>query len=317
MKKNQPSAARVPRLFYVLIAFCLIVCSVKAQQDASSSGFDSASSLDSRLVDSPDYVMKRFTDAGMSAVTRHTLSSEERGKVTAALAELPPLYRRVLSQRLRTISFVDGIRGNGLTIITGKSPDTLYDIVIRAGILHETVSEFLTRKERNCFDTTGSSLSVSIEGGSMDAVLYIMLHEGSHVIDGSTRPSLDGPPMLIRTADPDPLTRGIWVDHVTYEPSYRAPVLDSIFFRTGKSIPIANAQAAYEALTRTPFVSLYGSSNWYDDVAELVTWYHLSQRLHQPYRIVLRNGDKTVYAYQPLTSPLVVTRFAALAPIYN
>ena len=123
--------------------------------------------------------------------------------------------------------------------------------------------------------------------------------------------------MLAPTAAPDLLVKGIWIDSRTHEAAYSLPGLDIAFFRTGKSLPIGGAQAAYEALAQTPFVSIYGSSNWYDDVAELVTWYHLSQRLKQPYRIILRDGNNIVFTYTPMTSPLVIARFATFAPIYN
>jgi hypothetical protein len=43
----------------------------------------------------------------------------------------------------------------------------------------------------------------------------------------------------------------------------------------------------------------------------------LTQKLHQPYRIVLRNGDKTVYSLQLMDSKLVATRFPDLAAIYD
>jgi hypothetical protein len=49
----------------------------------------------------------------------------------------------------------------------------------------------------------------------------------------------------------------------------------------------------------------------------LGTWYHLTQKLHQPYRIVLRNGDKTVYSLEPMNSKLIAMRFPDLATIYS
>jgi hypothetical protein len=70
----------------------------------------------------------------------------------------------------------------------------------------------------------------------------------------------------------------------------------------------------YGALQRTPFVSLYGSSNWHDDVAELVAWHHLTSRMGLTYRIVLRERDQDVFVYEPMASPLVQRRLRMLTP---
>ena len=70
-------------------------------------------------------------------------------------------------------------------------------------------------------------------------------------------------------------------------------------------LPIDRAKSVYEALRRTPFASLYGSSNWHDDLAEYVTWYHLTQKLTQPYRIVIREAGKETFAYEPMKSQIV------------
>jgi hypothetical protein len=290
--------------------------SVHAQQ-LPAVAFDTSTALGSRIVEAPASVIQRFVDAHMPAPARHTLTAAERSKVINALNALPPLPRRVLTQRLRSISFLDGIPGNGLTIIDGTPPNTVYDIVIRGGILNETVSQFLTRKERSYYTTSGSPITLSIDGGSLDAILYVLLHESIHVIDGTTRPALTAAPMISATASPTELVAGIWDDAHTISAAYRSPLLEGTYFRTGKPASIETAEATYRALALTPFASLYGASGWYDDVAELVTLFHLTQKLHQPYRIVLRNGDTIVYSLQQMDSKLVATRFPDLAAIYD
>ena len=82
-------------------------------------------------------------------------------------------------------------------------------------------------------------------------------------------------------------------------------------------LPIDRAESVYEALRRTPFASLYGSSNWHDDLAEYVTWYHLTQKLGQPYRIVIRDAGKETFAYEPMKSPIVRNRFDQMDTFYR
>ena len=56
-------------------------------------------------------------------------------------------------------------------------------------------------------------------------------------------------------------------------------------FREGRSLR-QDARPLYDALVNSPFASLYGSQNWAEDTADLVTFYHLTQVLaalsHQP-----------------------------------
>ena len=82
-------------------------------------------------------------------------------------------------------------------------------------------------------------------------------------------------------------------------------------------MPASDAEKVYGALRHTPFASLYGSSNWHDDVAELAAWHHLTSRMGHPYRIVVREGSKDVFAYEPMACALVQSRLPLLDPLYR
>jgi hypothetical protein len=64
-------------------------------------------------------------------------------------------------------------------------------------------------------------------------------------------------------------------------------------------------------------VSLYGSSNWYDDLAEYVTLYHLTEVLKQPYRVVIRKEGEEVFVYEPMKSDIVRGRFGQMKRFYE
>ena len=53
--------------------------------------------------------------ATAAAPTAHALTAVERHKLSAAFAALPPLHRRVLGERLRSVSFLDGMPNTALT----------------------------------------------------------------------------------------------------------------------------------------------------------------------------------------------------------
>jgi hypothetical protein len=178
------------------------------------------------------------------------------------------------------------------------------------------VSEFLTAKERTCFDFSGTDRTVVVEAGALDAIVYVLLHEATHMVDGAMglTPRQDAP----QAVDANLLTTGVWTDRLTMARAYASPLLEGVAYRRGgRPLPASDAQKVYGALQRTPFASLYGSSNWHDDVAELAAWHHLTSHMGQPYRIVVRERGQDVLVYEPMASPLVQRRLRFLAPMYD
>ena len=280
-------ATAVPGRSLVIPFVTAVLCAVPwlAATAQRPSGIDPGSPLASRVGATPPSVLKMFTDEGMHP-TAHALTAAERERLSRAFAALPPLQRRVLAARLRTVSFLDGMPNTALTSpVEPEGPFKLFDMTIRAGIFGEDVSVFLTQKERTCFDSAGSARSVSIEAGSLDAILYVLLHEATHVVDG--------------TMGLSPAGTDVWTDRTTAAARYREPLLEGSCFRAGgRPLPVERAEGMYDALRRTPFASLYASNNWHDDLAELLALYHVTERLGQPYRIVVRDGSREVYLYR-------------------
>lgn len=284
-------------------------------------GLDPTSSIESRVGAPPASVLKMFADAGEAPPTVHTPTPAEWRKVSAAFETLPPLSRRILRERLRRVSFLDGLPGNGLTsTVNPDEPYKLFDITFRSGVLSETVSELVTRKERTCFEAAGAPLTLSIEAGTTDAILYVLLHESAHVVDASLEIAAGAGAGAGQSAGAPPaasFSDGIWVDRSTITPKYRDPLLDSIRYRSGgKPLSVDRASAVYTALGRTPFASLYASASWHDDLAELLAWYHLTEKLGQPYRIVVREAGKATFVYEPMRSATVRARLDQLKRFY-
>jgi hypothetical protein len=284
-------------------------------------GLDPTSSLESRVKDTPAPVLKMFKELGGAPPTAHALTGEEKRKLSAAFAAIPPLHRRILGERLRSVSFLDGMPNTALTSpVNPDEPYRLFDITVRAGILHEDVSEWLTWKERTCFEATDSALSVAVEAGKLDAIVYALLHEATHVVDNCLRitPAIRPGDQPVGSAPSTAFTEGVWSDSVNPAARYRDSLLERVKFRaSGQILPIDQAESVYASLRRTPFVSLYGSRNWYDDLAEYVTLYHLTDVLGQPYRIVIRKKGNEALAYEPLKSDLVRGRVGQMKRFYE
>lgn len=286
-------------------------------QPAPLPAFDPSTPLQARFTLPPEPVLSRYRNSPKSTPYFYEPTPAEREQLNTILQQLPTFTRRVLTQHVRSISFVEGIPGNGVTSLEEGSKLPVFDIVLRASILHETVSEFLTRKERSYYAATPSDITLNIEGGSLSAVLYVLTHESVHVLDISNRAGRDEPPRLFENSPPDLMVKGVWENARTKVPAYRSPLFQLSWFGSGNRQRLDTAEPTYRALAQTPFVSLYGSSSWYEDASELVTCYYMTRILKQPYRIVLHEGAKTLYASSPMDNPLVQKRYAAILPLFD
>ncbi|TFF37360.1 hypothetical protein E2R66_12540 [Mucilaginibacter psychrotolerans] len=264
--------------------------------------------------------MQKFRDAGMSP-TAHQLTNEERKTIAAAFATLPPLHQRVLKQHLKSISFLDNMPNTALTSpVTTVEGINLYHITFRAGILHQTISEWVTEKERTCFARGDSTITVSVEAGMLSALTYIALHEGTHVVDGSLH--LIATDTIAGQSAPNTFTKsfaqGIWKNINTPEwPVTDSMVLKSRFRAGGRRFLTTEAAKVYTALSQTPFVSQYSTASWHEDLAEILTVYHLTHVLKQPFRLVVSQNGKPVFSYDPMSSASVKKRSEILKRFYT
>ncbi|MBS7567040.1 hypothetical protein KHS38_21730 [Mucilaginibacter sp. Bleaf8] len=274
----------------------------------------------SRVAATPDDIIKKFQDAGMSP-TEHQLNKEETEIVATALAALPPLHQQVLRQHLKSISFLDNMPNTALTSpVTKDEGINLYHITFRAGILHQTISEWATEKEHTCFSGSDSTISVSVQAGILNALTYILLHESTHVVDGSLQ--LLSADTIAGKLQPNAFTasfsKGVWKNINTHDcPFTDSIVIKSRFRPGGRRFLTAEAVKVYKALCQTPFVSLYSTASWHEDLAELLTIYHLTQTLKQPFRFVVSQYGKEIYSYEPMANTFIKKRLALLKRFYS
>jgi hypothetical protein len=282
--------------------------------------------LESRVGKTSASVLALFREAGHPEPKTHPLTEAERGQLRAAIQALPRVHRRILHERLRLVSFLDGMPNTALTsTVNPKEPFHLFEITFNARLLRQNVSEWLTWKEQSCFDSKGSRLSVSVDAGTkLDALVYVLLHEATHIVDmseGITPPIIaDGRSVTALSRPATAFTEGVWNDLSLPVAAFRDPIRERIRFYSNPNagqIPVDQAPDVYEWLRRTPFVSLYGGRNWLDDLAEFATVYHLTRVLKQPYHIVIRRGNEEVFAYEPMKSELVRRRFGQMRRFYQ
>ncbi|WP_229364518.1 hypothetical protein [Fibrella aestuarina] len=261
-------------------------------------------------------IVNKFRAAGMNPVD-HKLTPAQKEKVSRAFALLPPLHRQLLKQHLHSISFMDNMPNTALTSPVDTSGlSRQFTITFRAGLLDETIADWASAKENTCFKQADEPrYNVRVEGGNMDAIVYVLMHEATHIVDAvkEITPHVDEPTSVVK---PTRFTKGIWRLMNVPAGTYLDSLLEQTRFRSGKTVPISAAPAVYRTLSKTPFPSLYAMAAWFEDIAELATIYHLTTRLNQPFYVTVTKDDVEVARFEPMKNPLVKQRLAQLATFY-
>jgi len=137
-----------------------------------------------RIHIAPESVFKMFREAGTKPAN-HILTPAEKEKLNKAFAHLPPLHQRILKKHLLSISFMDNMPNTALTSPVDTGGKTkMFNITFRAGLLGENISQWATWKENTCFkQEADSNFRIRVEGGEMDAIIYVLMHEATHIVD--------------------------------------------------------------------------------------------------------------------------------------
>lgn len=273
-----------------------------AATQAPSQGVVAAGPLIDRVGQPSEQVMSAFKDAGMKDVRPHVLTDAERIKVQASLDSLPRLNKDALTKHLQQLAFVDGIPGEGTGLTSPAASKGQFDITLRASIIDEPLSTFLTTKERRIFTDDGSGATVTVSGTRTNALTYVLLHESTHVLDEACG---------ITAAFPNSFDNNIWKSARELTATMNSSLATKTYFRGGTRIPLERATDLYKSLSETPFVSLYATASAKEDFAELVAWRELRRQHGTTLIISVRSPSRsTVTEWHPLTFQAVRRRFA-------
>ncbi len=290
----------------------IIFSSVSAQKN----DVDNTLFYKKRIATAPESIFKTFTDAGMNP-TNHVLTDSEQEKIAVAFSLLPPLHIKILKENLHSISFMDNMPNTALTSpVVSADSITKFNITFRAGILNETISEWATWKEKSLYDVSANpTLEVTINAGNLDAFVYVLLHEATHVVDAVLKltPHAAEDENLVQHTS---YTKNIWLLFNSPLAKFTYPVLENTRFRGGQVQPITSTKEIYNTLEKTPFVSLYGMASWYEDLAELVTIYHLTNKLNQPFVVYIKEDGQIKSKFEPMRNKLVKKRLRQLKVFY-
>jgi len=291
--------------------FCTVYTSAQKLDTTSKNDFSQ------RIQIAPESVFQMFREAGMKPVDRK-LTQAQKEKVSNAFALLPPLHQRILNQHLHSISFMDNMPNTALTSpVDAGGATKMFNITFRAALLDETISEWASKKENTCFTPVDkANYKVRVEAGKMDAIIYVLIHEATHVVD-AVMEITPHPADKNAIVQPTAYTKDTWrLMNVPADP-YIDSLLEKTRFRNGKTMPISLAAEVYEKLAQTPFPSLYAMAAWFEDIAELASIYHLTTNLSQPFYLVVLKDNVELARFEPMKNETVMQRLDQLATFYT
>jgi len=287
--------------------------------------YDHKSPLDSRIKTAPEIIISYWQKLdSRKDYSAYTPAKNEIELIKKYISLLPPLNRKIMKTSLVGIYFMNNFISSGATDwLTDKKGNIHTYMVFNPLTLKKSITELVTSKENTCFKRDTDDIRVEINlGKKYKGFLYILLHESVHVVDyvRSVTPYTEEAVIRFQKGKKEStaFTRGIWEKYgkSNFAGSFTGRV--SFYGLGGEpKILLSSTPAIYTELLKSPFISLYASMNWAEDLAEILTFYHLTQKMGLPYSINISGKGKRIFSVRPAQNPEVKKRFRHLEIFYR
>jgi len=286
--------------------------------------FDKSVPIEKRTGEIPGVILAHMRELdGRSDYKGYTPDSSDMKEIARSLDNIPLLAKTVLAERLIGIYFIRDMIGSGLTEWVIGNDNMFYGfIVINPGSLKTGLSDYITEKEKTCFKAMGAGDGLRVDCGSdYTGFLYIILHESVHLVDYANflTPFVEDAVLPFRGDIPDstPFTENIWERYDLPKHDFAGRKNVTFYgLGGGPKIPFSQAAEVYSEVENSPFPSLYASMNWAEDLAEMVTFHHITSILNKPYRISVIIQGRETYSSRPMERRPVKNRLAAIKIFY-
>ncbi|NPV02444.1 MAG: hypothetical protein HPY53_13805 [Brevinematales bacterium] len=298
-----------------------------------------------RILTAPDFLVKYLIEFdNMPGYKPYAPTAKQLAEISNNIEMLPPYVKKVMQERLLGFYFIDTFLGSGMADFCVDGQGEIYFFIFfNPEILNHSFSEWVTMKDITCFIPdvvaemktldgknkaySANSIEIAVSG-NYTGFFYTLLHEGTHGVDyvKNITPYIEE---IFRSIsiffnkpvkDASVFTKNVWDGIKSPVPEYKFPLRKSITvfgWGGGPKIPMKDAPEVYQSLAGTPFVTLYGATSWAEDLAEFVTYYHMTQKLGQTYTITVKSNGKAVFSYSPMTNDMVKARFASVQLFYQ
>ena len=309
---------------FVLIFSCTANLNIQAVNKFENYHFKTETPLVSRIAAPPDFVLTYLKKLdNKTDYTPYLPTNDEIRIAGKSLQNLPYLNNSILKNRLIGIYFIDNFMGNGLCDWVLDRQGTVYFfIVINSRVFKKNITELLTEKERTCYKNDTPDIEIKIDcGKQFNGFQYIILHESTHAVDYvlNVTPYVDENFRKAKriSADETEFTKGIWTKSGDINGEYKFNHKVSFYGLSPQKLNVSDSQNIYMDLSRSPFITLYSTLAWPEDLAEMVTFYHLTHKLNQPFHILVYNKGKKIISLDPLEFTEVRKRLPFLRRFYE
>lgn len=265
--------------------------------------FDQNSKLIDRATDVPDFALQYLIKLdGIKSYKNYKLNESEIDIFEQNIDLLPEIYKNELKDTLIGIYFIDNFWGSGLTHFVVDDYNNLYTIIfLNPKLLQLSLSEAYTMKENTCFKKD-KNIRLEVElSETLNGILYVLLHETTHSIDFTKRITPFTHGEMLKYVSPfheSEITKQIWDNYYQLKAKYKSEIFSKISFygfNNGPILKLSEAKHLYKKLEKTPFVSLYSTFSWAEDIADLYTIQYLVTNLGCDFNIKLYENNKLIY----------------------
>lgn len=313
-------------LFSVLLSSCAKTDAFTPEQSihrVNSFPVIQGKDLASRMYTPPSFVVKYLRELdGRGDYSPLRPDDEMRQSMADAVELFPPLVKRMLEERLLGIFFINNFLGSGFTDWAVDDKNRIYAfIVLNSEILEKDITRALTEKEITCFKPS-QEYDLTFEcGHDLSGLFYILLHESVHVADytlGITPYTEEAiRKFRDRGISESEFVAGTWSDYSSLIAAFPyRPKITFYGMSNGPLIPMSEAPDMYRSLAWTGVVSLYGTLNWAEDLAEYVTFYHLSEIMKKNVEIHIKRNGEEIYLFEPMKNQAVRSRMHSIERFY-
>lgn len=258
----------------------------------------------------------------------YELSELEKKTLNDELAKLPGLTQKILKERTVGIYFVKNLWGSGITDYIINSNGEIYTfIAINPALFKMNLGDWLSNRDSSCFIKDNFDYEIRFKvPEKATAIQGVLLHETTHVVDyvlKITPYPENGFSEYNRKIKPlSTFTDNIWrgITSSCYDNTFILRDKITFYgFNHGPMIKMSEAVTVYSQLESTPFISLYGSQSWAEDVAEYVMYYQLTKQFKTELSMQIFNptSGKLYYTLEITNRPQVKDRFKEIARIFD
>jgi hypothetical protein len=278
-------------------------------------------SIAEKIIDVPENILDYLKEMdSVNNYSSYKIAEHEKLLFINYCNFLPSAYIELLNNKVIAIYFIENFKGGGMTNYLFDENDNMYiTLYFNPEIFEKTISEFISYRDNSIFHSDDVIVSIEI-GGEYKALLYILLHELSHVYDyynhvtPFTEPALKN--IISHSKRTTEFVNGIWKNYYSPMERYNKGYWQNIsFYDIGERINDTGIIQMYDELMETPFVSIYSTQNWAEDFAEYYTYYYLKNYLNMEYKTKIYRKGILERNYNLKENNLINKRFGIMEKI--